>query len=150
MLEVIGDIWDYHKQDKPIVITTNRTINAKNEIVMGRGVALQAKQKFPDLPRQLAIRIKNLGHDTVFWFFNYHLFTFPVKHNWFEKADIQLIEKSAYDLVAFVNTLSRENPSYFSKIYMVRPGCSNGKLTWDYVKPKIKNLLDDRFVIVQI
>ncbi len=150
MIEISGNIWDYHKKGFPIVITTNGTINSYGKAVMGRGVALEAKQLYPELPKHLAIRLKKYGN-TVFWFNTYKLFTLPVKHNWWEKADFKLVVKSVKLLVEFVNAFRGQQCEGFSKIYMVRPGCSNGKRDWERdIKPLLKDVLDDRFVIVQI
>ena len=33
MLEVKGNIWDYHTEDYPVVITTNGSLNSKKELV---------------------------------------------------------------------------------------------------------------------
>jgi len=43
MKEVIGNIWNYYNKGNWIVITTNGTIKKNGEAVMGRGVALEAK-----------------------------------------------------------------------------------------------------------
>jgi hypothetical protein len=146
MIEISGDIWDL--KFTPRVITTNGTVTAAGKAVMGRGVALDAKKKYPELSKKLAIRINNYGN-IVQYFSYYKLFTFPVKHNWWEKADLKLIEKSTNDLLSFVNAFTRQEVPGFEKIYMVRPGCENGKRDWETeVKPILTKILDDRFIIV--
>ena len=65
---------------------------------MGRGCARQAAVRFPELPRKLASRISTEG-DRVFYFPEYRLITFPVKHNWWEAADLGLIQRSASELL---------------------------------------------------
>lgn len=69
---------------------------------------------------------------------------FPVKHNWFEKADPALIRQSAYELCVLAGKMG------WQEVRMPRPGCGNGGLDWGYVKPTIEPLLDDRFVVVQL
>lgn len=59
MKEVTGNIWDYHEKGYWIVITTNGTVKANGEAVMGRGVALQAKRKYQGLPWRLGQEILN-------------------------------------------------------------------------------------------
>lgn len=36
-----------------------------------------------------------------------------------------------------------------SPIYLVRPGCGNGRLRWQDVRHALSEILDDRFVIVE-
>lgn len=143
MREVQGDIWDYHKQGHWIVITTNGFVKKNGECVMGRGVAAQAKSRFPDLPSLLGTWIKESGNQTAL-FGGYRIATFPVKHNWWEKASLSLVEASCVRLVNLVDLAHLEPP-----IYLVRPGCGNGQLDWQDVKPILEKYLDDRFIICQ-
>lgn len=143
MIEVTGDIWDYHEQGYWIVITTNGTVRKDGACVMGRGVALQAAKRFPDLPYKLG-NFLNEFTNTVKLFAEYRIITFPVKHNWWESAEIHLIEESCRRL--------RDYAGYFfpgeQGIYMVRPGCGSGGLDWKDVKPILEKYLDDRFIVV--
>jgi len=50
MQEITGDIWEQHKLGRWIVITTNGAIKNDGSCVMGRGVAKQAADKYPELP----------------------------------------------------------------------------------------------------
>ena len=144
MKETTGDIWDFHKQGKWIVITTNGTVKNNGEAVMGRGLALQAAKKFPGLALRLGKVIKQTGnylhHDG-----STGLIFFPVKHNWWERADMVLIEESTKELLDLFNNHITDYPF---PIYLVRPGCGNGKLNWKDVKPILEKYLDDRFVVI--
>jgi len=145
MKEIIGDIWDFHDKGHWIVITTNGTVKKDGSAVMGRGIALQAANKFPRLAFKLGKMITEEGnclhHDS-----SNGLIFFPVKYNWREKASLELIEISTEELVdLFDNHIS----GYPVPIYMVRPGCGNGGLNWGDVKPLLEKYLDDRFTIVQ-
>lgn len=142
MIELEGNIWDFHKAGFPIVITTNGDFNSRGENVMGKGIALQAKQKFPELPGRIGEHLKKHGN-RVGYFSPYRLFSFPTKNSWKQNSDIVLIEQSARHLEIAAGWLN------FDRIYMVRPGCSNGKLKWEEVKPVIASYLDDRFIVVQ-
>lgn len=149
MQEIIGNLWDFQDAGNWIVITTNGTITFGRhyfqealdpQCVMGAGVALQAKKRFWDLPFVLGQLIVETGN-VVYKLPRYKMYTFPVKFNWWEKADIGLIIQSCKQLSHLVPK--------GKTVYMVRPGCGAGRLVWEDVKPKIEDLLDDRFVVVE-
>jgi len=140
MKEVFGNIWDYYNKDCWIVITTNGSIKTDGTAVMGRGIALQAKRRFPELPLALGQSIKENGNVLVQCAI-YRLIFFPVKHKWQEKADIKLIEESARELKESLDH-TEDAPEH---IYMG----GNGGLDWKDVKPILEKCLDDRFVIVE-
>ena len=98
MKEVFGDLWKF---DGIIAITTNGFVKRERTCVMGRGCARQAAVRFPELPRKLASRISAEGN-YVFYFSEYRLITFPVKHNWWEAADLDLIQRSARELLKII------------------------------------------------
>ena len=146
MLEKAGDFWtelgDAH------VITTNGNVK-DGRCVMGRGVALQARNRFPGLDRFLGSCIRESGnrvHSLGDWTradgAAYSLFSFPVKRNFWEQASLELIRHSVRELVI-------EVPPAYQKVVMVRPGCGNGRLKWDVVKEELKMILNDRFVIME-
>lgn len=145
MLQVINeDIWKYHEQGKPIAITTNGFVKKNGECVMGRGIAFQAKTKYPKLPFELGDRLNNYGN-TVFYFKPYNLITFPVKHVWWEAADLELIAKSAQALqLMFKHNLA----SIPTPVYLTKVGCGNGKLNWEQVEPVLNRYLDDKMFII--
>lgn len=148
MKEVFGDAWIL-SAGKVLCITTNGCLKKSGECVMGRGIALEAARRFPNLPRAIGQLIQMHGNEVFLlgpWAIDkFHLqtqlVTFPVKHNWYEKADLPLIERSAKQLV------QQADPAW-TEIYLPRPGCGNGGLTWDQVKPILEPLFDDRFITV--
>lgn len=77
-------------------------------------------------------------------------FSFPVKHNWYEHADLKLIERSAKELVDTIDDIFLDPDDRPPTIYLPRPGCGNGRLKWEDVKPVIEPYLDDRFVVVTL
>ncbi|KKK48761.1 hypothetical protein LCGC14_3141900, partial [marine sediment metagenome] len=81
MKEISGNIWNFHEQGHWIVITTNGTVKANGEAVMGRGVALQAKRKFPALPKLLGKQIQQVGNILHHWGQEGLIF-FPVKRDY--------------------------------------------------------------------
>jgi hypothetical protein len=145
MLEVKGNLWDYHNP-YPVVITTNGNVKLSGA-VMGKGIAFEAKNRFPGLPKMLAQHIKMSGN-VVKYFPEFNLFTFPTKNNWWEKSDLELITESCDRLLYMMNFLGNRDTWTFEKVYMVRPGCNNGQLSWEIVKPVLEHYFDDRFIIV--
>lgn len=143
MKEVTGDLWAYHAQGAWVVITTNGIVAARGTAVMGRGVAQQAAQRFPLLPRALAMNLTQSGNH-VYAFPFCRVITFPVKAHWRDRAAPGLIRQSVKELVDLVDA----GGGVPLPVYLVRPGCGNGGLRWAAVKPLLAPL-DDRFVVVE-
>lgn len=140
MKEIKGELWDYYdKPDHVICITTNGIVKKTGECVMGRGCAFEATRKVPGIAKVLGQHIKSHGNVPAFLVRN--ILSFPVKHHWIEEADLQLIEKSAMWLDAFAEL----HP--MTTFILPRPGCGNGRLTWEIVKPVIEFLPDNVWVI---
>lgn len=142
MFERQVDLWS---SPGVIVITTNGFVKRNGEAVMGRGCAAEAKQRYPSLPVLLGRLLSAYGNRCFLMTLPDigELITFPVKHNWYEVADSVLIERSAKQLVAIADNWG------FEEIWLPRPGCGNGKLSWEHVvKPLLEPILDDRFIIV--
>lgn len=144
MKETRADLWEVEADLR--VITTNGTVRADGCLVMGRGCAWEAKERYPGLDKSLGGSVHAEGNIAL-WNPRTNLITFPVKHNWWEKADIALIEESARDLVGITDLLE-EIWGRPLKVVVPRPGCGNGGLEWEDVKPVIEPLLDDRFTVV--
>lgn len=149
MVEIQGDLWTIHKEGKWVTITTNGTIKANGSCVMGRGVALDAAKLYPNLPFLLGDKIKKKGLK-VHCFSMVKLIAFPVKHQWHQKADIDLIKKSCKELIDVCKIIDSMEEKENS-IYLPRPGCGNGGLQWKVVKPIIEELLkSNKFKVVEL
>ena len=142
---IVENIWD--EPCNAICITTNGFIKKNGELVMGRGIAKQAQARWDWLAKELGAQVKDSGNNVyaVRLDSGLLLISFPVKHNWWEKADLELIERSAIQLHSFLNhwDLKKE-----AKVLLPRPGCGNGQLKWEDVKPVIEPILDDRVWVV--
>lgn len=137
-------------------ITTNGSIKKVknyNELVMGRGIALAAKQLHPELPKLLASYVSQIGNH-VYYISELNLFSFPVKHHWSEKADIELIKRSCIELLWYIKFgLSNQLITMFSEkqiiiteenpVYLPKPGCNNGQLKWEDVEREIEPIIKD-------
>ena len=135
-----SDIWqELEKFSEPILgITINGVVN-NNAAVMGRGIALEAAQRDKTLPFVLGLLLKR-NKLQVFFLQKRGILFFPVKYKWWEKADLKLIEISTRQL----DSLARKHPE--CTFLLPRPGCGNGRLTWQEVKPIVKNLPDNVIV----
>lgn len=147
MIEKTGDIWKQHCD--ALVITTNGAVRKDGAAVMGRGCALEAKQNYPGfefvLGEQLLVKNRLYAFasdmhpsETGFTW----LITFPVKHHWRDRADLDLIELSVRQLRCVTEAL------FWQKVVMPRPGCGNGGRDWETeVKPILEKYLDDKYEV---
>jgi len=54
----------------------------------------------------------------VFYFPEYGLITFPVKHNWWEAADLDLIDRSARELLRIIEVKKIRDGTTQSDFYL--------------------------------
>ncbi len=144
MLEITGDLWNFHAKGHWIVIPTNGVVNQEGRAVMGKGVAKEAAIRMPGLADTLGLRLEQ-GGNRVYAMDELHLFTFPTKDHWREKSRPALIDGSARELVWQVGRWRVAGP-----IYLPRVGCGAGGLEWAEVKPVLAKALNDRFVVVSL
>lgn len=142
MREVEGDLWEFPAAAR--AVTTNGDCKMDGTAIMGRGIALQAKERYPFLPRQLGEKLKRHGNhvfDLGEWD-GVRLFSFPTKHHWRDAlSDMELIKQSCRELRGYVKK--------GEIVAMPRPGCGNGGLAWAAVRPVLQELLpEDNFIIV--
>ena len=144
MKEIKGNLFEHIGVADAICITTNGTLRHDGCAVMGRGCALEAVKRWPLISTILGDHIALSGNGVYSLIVDKStmVLSFPVKHNWWEKADINLIKRSARDLMAIADA------EQWEKIVIPRMGCGNGKLNWKDVKKEVAPLLDDRFYII--
>lgn len=150
MIEFKTDLWEYTSPSNKVIrcITTNGFVKDNGLAVMGRGTARQAANKFKNLPRDLGTWIRQNGNIphvfeclSTYTLTVFTILTFPVKHNWWEEASLELIAESTEILRA----MALKTPDV---IYLLpKPGCGNGLLNWDQVKPIMLRLPDNVLVI---
>ena len=145
MIELKTNLWDCITDKYTIpVITTNGSLKRNGEAIMGRGVAYEAAYRYPNLPEMLGRKILEAGNKV-------HMFnlgigkmiiTFPVKYQYFMRADLDLISRSVDELRSLA-----EIDSTF-KFYLPRPGCGNGKRDWiNEIKPIVERLPDNVIIV---
>lgn len=121
--------------------------------VMGKGIALQFKQAFPENFRLYAkaCRAGEVQPGQMFivptgnLFNPQYIINFPTKRHWRNKSKIEDIQTGLQDLILQVKQLG------ISSIAIPPLGCGNGGLDWQQVKPLIEsafaNLQDVKVVV---
>ncbi len=146
MIEIVGDMWERYDAGAWACITTNGDVNVKGQAIMGRGVALQAKNRFPALPLVLGHKLREQGN-AVYWFPDWRLITFPTKHSWRDpRSDLRLIAASVLQLATLLKGLDLVGYD-LTEIVLPRPGCGAGGLPWSDVQPFCAQLPDCVHVI---
>lgn len=135
MILVRGNVFEYPNLDY-ICITTNSILNTKGELIMGAGVALEAKKRFPELPRIYGDKIDKLGLFGKDYYLLQHnnLIAFQTKRHYKDKSPIELVKRSTQRL-KFLATLFDD--SIFGLPF---PAVQNGGLSKDMVLPIIECL----------
>lgn len=173
MIEIVNrDMWEMVELNytDAICITTNGFVKRNGEAVMGAGVAKQAVNKYKkliNLPKILGASLKEFGnHVYLLRKVLPYVFSFPTKTvtetdpnkllpyffesqrgkssfpGWMCKSSLELIEQSCIELVEYIDDL------HLGTVLIPRPGCSNGGLTYEEVRPVLKKYLNDRFVVI--
>lgn len=142
-MEIIyEDLWEL-SEGGVIAITTNGTVKKNGEAVMGAGCAKKCAERFPWFPGALGHWIKYSGN-YVCPHISPWIVTFPVKHEWRDKASMALIKESCLELNALMTTVYDNDV-----VYLPKPGCGNGGLSWEKeVGPLLDNILHPRIKIV--
>ncbi|MDQ0109847.1 O-acetyl-ADP-ribose deacetylase (regulator of RNase III) [Chitinophaga terrae (ex Kim and Jung 2007)] len=120
-------------------------VNAVNTAgVMGKGIALQFKKRFPqnyNLYKQAAeagqletgknFVVQNPTTDPVKWIIN-----FPTKKHWRSPSELEYVVAGLDDLRNVIKDLK------IKSIALPALGCGNGGLDWNIVKPILENKLE--------
>lgn len=129
MIEIIenGNLFNSQKQT---IVNTINTVG-----VMGKGLALEFKHKYPDYFKGYKKHCDNhlvktgrvyLHKKTTPW-----ILSFPTKEHWCNPSKIEWIEQGLDYLVANYKTMGIES------LAIPALGCTNGGLNWEEVKPLI-------------
>ncbi len=144
------------KQGNLLEENTEALVNTVNCVgVMGKGIALQFKQAYPENFRQYekACKAGEVQPGRMFIFATDRLFNpkyiinFPTKRHWKGKSKIEDIQHGLVALVQQVQQLG------ITSIAIPPLGCGNGGLNWADVKPLIESafaqLSDVRVIIFE-
>lgn len=131
-----------------VCVTTNGMTRNNGNAVMGAGIAKAFAEKYPNIPKILGEKLRKNGNHTQeittitpIGRKSVAIVSFPTKNDWRNDSDIDLITRSAKEL----KKLADQNK--WERVYLPRPGCACGKLSWVNVKPIINNILDSRFIV---
>ena len=129
-----GDLLKQHDVDAVV-----NTVNCVG--VMGKGIALQFKKKWPDnFKAYLAACESKVVKPGKMFIYNSgalarpkYIINFPTKKHWKGKSQIEYIQDGLIDLVEQIKALN------INSIAVPPLGCGNGGLDWKEVKPLIIN-----------
>jgi hypothetical protein len=149
MINIVGNLFE---QQGWLCITTNGFVKNNGRAVMGAGCAKTVRDAVPDIDLALGKHIKQRGNvvGSIGSYMNNPVFSFPVKHNWWENADLELIAQSATLLRdMWYSVFDGVMPENVPNVWIPRPGCGNGKLSYKDVEPVLQAiLLEDNFKII--
>lgn len=110
--------------------------------VMGKGLALQFKNKYPDYYREYrtACINRDLQLGTVLLCFDTHnehpvIISFPTKYHW---KDVSKIEHIRDGLIALVNAINIHD---IDSVAIPALGCGEGGLSWADVEPLVYTMM---------
>ena len=157
---LISNVNILSKMNEPsyaVCVTTNGVVKKNGELVMGAGVAKTISDAIPGIAKFFGDHVKSNGNipcSTLDSFdFSYKggdscaVISFPTKHHYNEKADLDLIINSAMELVELT-----DNPYvYFDTVYIPSPGTGLGGLDKTTVYNALAEILvDDKYVICDL
>ncbi len=135
-----GDIFDSKTQ---VIVNT---VNTKG--VMGKGLALAFKERFPDMFAVYQQDCKSgklrIGRPTLYKGSNPWILNFPTKDHWRFPSKIEYLEKG---LAFLVNHYQKVG---ITSIAFPKLGAQNGKLSWDEVGPLMAKYLSQLDIDVYI
>lgn len=144
MKESKSNIWNSNANY--ICVTTNGVVKRNGALVMGAGIAKQARDGYPGIDMHLGNVVKlhgNIPHMYNMGTNQPIIISLPTKHHWKDKSDLNLIIESIYNITGMIP------PN--SKVALTRPGCALGGLNWENtVKPAIEPMLNDQFTVYHL
>lgn len=165
MRELKEDLFEmiFDEETDAICLTTNGQYNRYNHAIMGGGCAGVAAEKWVKLPKNLGKCLRTFKSNIPYIIgatdvhgdyleanhqmitdraFKCLIFSFPTINKLADGANLQLVKQSA--------TIMMDHADHYKlkKIVLPRPAVGIGGLLWADVKKEIKDILDDRFLIV--
>ena len=139
----LGNMWTAYTAADLFLVSTNSTIRQDGALVMGQGIACQAKERFPGLDAALGRQIQALcGNQGIYGLLvsprwpAAKLGAFQVKQHYSQPASLELIRRSTAALCAWCI----KHPT--TTVVVNFPGIGNGRLRREVVLPIIVQLPD--------
>jgi hypothetical protein len=150
--ETRGNFWDVARQYDGIVVTTNGHVKNNGHLVMGKGLAKQFFEHFPEVPKILGDKVTQFGN---FPFpagrpkgFGLVL-SLPTQPHWRVKSTYEFVLEQCANLVKLVDKCKTRDENAFTDVLTVQPGCGLGGLEWRKLKPDLRKIWDDRFTVIR-
>lgn len=135
-----GDIFDSKAQ---VIVNT---VNCQG--VMGKGLALAFKERFPDMFQDYQQDCKagklRIGKPTIYKKSTPWILNFPTKNHWRYPSKLEYLEKGLEFLLAHYKKVG------ITSIAFPKLGAQNGKLSWDEVGPLMAKYLSQFDIAVYI
>jgi hypothetical protein len=148
MIEHKGDLWtSVFETDHIIGISTNGFRKLNGQAVMGRGCAKQATELWPGVAKRLGAYLEAKGNvpgyllDPSGYGIIEKLLILPVKHNWWERASLELVTASR----TFLCGEAVHHPEV--TFHVPRLGCGNGRLDWATQVRPLMEILPSNVVV---
>jgi hypothetical protein len=139
-----GDMWTVYYSVDLFLVTTNAFVQGNGDLVMGKGIARQAKERQGNIAAVFGdIVLSRGGHLGAYGLIvpptwpRKRIGAFQVKRSFIHKASLELIELSA----SMLDTFARQHAN--AEIALNFPGIGNGRLERKDVFPLIEELPDN-------
>jgi hypothetical protein len=143
---VTGDLWGELGKAQLLLVTTNSTLSYRGGLVMGAGVARQARDRFPELPGIFADQCWQFGFPRYgvlpgAVYGGTRVGAFQTKLHWRDPSPLDLIAESTAKLAAWIQRFD-----HGQRVALAFPGIGHGSLRVDQVLPIIESLPDNVYV----
>jgi O-acetyl-ADP-ribose deacetylase (regulator of RNase III) len=132
----------FESKDQTIV----NTVNIAG--VMGKGLALEFKKRFPDMYKDYREKFENgeldVGKSLLYKKTHKWILNFPTKKHWRGKSKLEYLEKGLAEFVRMYREWGIESISF------PQLGCKNGGLDWSDVQPLMEKYLAEVDIPVTI
>ena len=133
-----------------VCVPTNGVVKVNGCAVMGRGFARSASEgtiqdvagRLGKLLQEKGNHVHDLGDYTNEDGAKFRLVSFPTKEHWKDDSSLGLIERSAKELSSLIRRRR------WKRVYLPAPGCGNGHLSWNHVKPRLEKHLPKNVTIL--